>query len=100
PPLISLHAITGIRSADTMQVKVGIGNHQFTALLDSGSTRNFISESAAQHVKLCLTASQGATVIVAYGDHVVCSGLAQEIDIRIGAEYFIVDCYTIPLSCY
>jgi len=26
--------------------------------------------------------------------------LAQEIDIRIGAEYFTVDCYTIPLSCY
>ena len=100
PPLITLHAITGIRSADTMQVKVGIGNHQFTALLDSGSTRNFISESAAQHVKLCLTASQGATVIVAYGDRVACSGLAQEIDIRIGAEYFTVDCYTIPLSCY
>jgi len=100
PPLISLHAITGNRSADTMQVKVGIGNHQFTALLDSGSTRNFISESAAQHVKLCLTASQGATVIVANGDRVACSGLAQEIDIRIGAEYFTVDCYTIPLSCY
>jgi len=55
PPLISLHAITGIHSVDTMQVKVGIRNHQFTALLDSGSTRNFISESAAQHVELCLS---------------------------------------------
>ena len=52
PPLISLHAVTGIGSADCMQVKVGIGNHQFTALLDSGSTHNFISSAAARHVGL------------------------------------------------
>jgi len=52
PPLISLHALTGIRTADTMQVTVRMGNHQFTALLDSGSTHNFISGPAAQHVGL------------------------------------------------
>ena len=38
PPLLSLRVLTGIRIADTMQVKVRIGNHEFTALLDSGST--------------------------------------------------------------
>ena len=37
PPLISLHAITGIRSADTMHIRVAIGPHVLTALLDSGS---------------------------------------------------------------
>ena len=52
PPLLSLRVLTGIRIADTMQVKVRIGNHEFTALLDSGSTHNFISGPAAQHVGL------------------------------------------------
>ena len=50
PPLISLHAITGIRSADTMQICVAIGPHVLTALLDSGSTHNFVSEVAAHRV--------------------------------------------------
>ena len=52
PPLISLHAITSIRSADTMQIRVAIGPHVLTALLDSGSTHNFVSEVAAHKVGL------------------------------------------------
>jgi len=100
PPLLSLHAITGIRTTDTMQIKVGIGNHQFTALLDSGSTHNFISGPAAQHVGLCFHDSRGAYVTVANGHRVPCRGLAKDVALRIGVEYFTVDYYTIPLHCY
>jgi hypothetical protein len=42
PPLISLHAITGLTTNDTMCVRVKIGEHELIALLDSGSTSNFI----------------------------------------------------------
>lgn len=38
-PLISLSAITGIRSEETMQLRVRVGPHELTALLDSGSTQ-------------------------------------------------------------
>ena len=62
PPLISLHALTGIRTADTMQVKVRMGNHQINALLDSGSTHNFISGLAAQHIGLNFINSRGVNV--------------------------------------
>ena len=51
-PMISLSAITGIRAEKTMQLHVHIGAHQFTALLDSGSTHNFISTQAARHADL------------------------------------------------
>ena len=47
-PLISLSTITGIRTEDTMQLRVQIGAHEFTALLDSSSTHNFISTAAAR----------------------------------------------------
>ena len=47
-PLISLSAITGIRAEDTMQLHVQIGAHELTALLDSGSTHNFVSALAAR----------------------------------------------------
>jgi hypothetical protein len=65
PPLISLHAITGIRTEDTMQLEVPVGNPQFTTLIDSGSTHNFISGPAAHHVGLHFHNSNVANVVVA-----------------------------------
>lgn len=52
PPLISLSAIMSIHTEDTMQIRLLVGNHEFTTLLDSGSTHNFISTKAAHHVGL------------------------------------------------
>ena len=100
PPLISLSAITGIRTEDTMQVHIAIGNYELTALIDSGSTHNFISSAAARRVGLHFHDSKGAHVVVANGDRVACRGLARDVAIRIGEEHFTVDCYTIPLDCY
>jgi hypothetical protein len=44
---ISLLAITGVRTSDTMQLLVRVGEHELVALLDSGSTHNFINEELA-----------------------------------------------------
>ena len=77
PPLISLHAITGIRPEETMQLRVNIGNHELTALLDSGSTHNFVSMEAARHIGLSFHDSKGKNVVVANGDRVACRGLAR-----------------------
>ena len=34
------------------------------------------------------------------GERVSCRGLAKDVAICIGEEYFTVDCYNIPLDCY
>lgn len=100
PPLISLHAITGIRTDDTMQLQLAIGMHMLTALVDTAWTHNFISTSAATRVGLHLEDTRGARVVVANGDHVRCAGLAHDIAMVIGTEHMAVDCYAIPLDCY
>ena len=46
-PTISLAAIAGIPTATTMQVYVQVGGEQCIALVDSGSTHNFISSAVA-----------------------------------------------------
>ena len=99
-PLISLSAITGIRTADTMQLRVQVGDHELTTLLDSGSTHNFVSMNAARRVGLHFHDSGGAHVVVANGDRVACRGLARDVAIKIGEEFFSVDCFAIPLDCY
>jgi hypothetical protein len=52
--MFSLQAIARVRFVDTMQVPVMLGNSRLVALLDSGSTHNFISEAAAQWIGLPL----------------------------------------------
>ena len=47
-PHFSLHAIASVHFSDTMQIQVTLGDTSLIALLDSGSTHNFISEAAAQ----------------------------------------------------
>jgi predicted aspartyl protease len=83
-----------------MQLRISIGNHELTALLDSGSTHNFISTEAAHRVGLHFHDSQGAHVVVANSDRVACRGLAHDVAFRIAEEHFTVDCYAIPLNCY
>jgi hypothetical protein len=99
-PLISLSAITDIRTEDTMQINVRVGGHKFTALIDSGSTHNFISGPVVRHAGLQFHDKQCAHVTVANGDRVPCCGLARDVAIRIGEEFFTIDCYTIGLDCY
>jgi hypothetical protein len=98
PAVISLGAIAGIRTEDTMQLYVTIGNEQFVALLDFGSTHNFIRGDVARRVGLQFTPCPGAGIIVANGDRIECRGLARDVGICIADEVFSVDCYSIPLD--
>lgn len=47
-PVISLHAIVGTTSPQTMRIRVVIKGHGITALLDSGSSHNFLNASFAE----------------------------------------------------
>ena len=46
-PEISLHALTGWSTPRTMRVKIQIGKQELMALIDSGSTHNFINSKMA-----------------------------------------------------
>jgi hypothetical protein len=51
-PVFSLHAVMGVPICDTMQITVSLGTTSFVALLDSGSTHNFIGEEVARRSRL------------------------------------------------
>jgi len=99
-PHISLHAIAGVCTRDTMRVCVQLGQITVTAILDSGSTHNFVSESAARHTGLCFIPRTNLAVTVANGDRVHCPGVFRDAAFSIDAEPFRADVYVLPLGGY
>lgn len=101
-PAISLHAITGVRAQgyQTMKVYVSIGDAIAVALLDSGSSHNFIDIHMAHRAGLTLRGGAGLSVAVANGDRVLSPGKATAQTVYIGGEEFAIDLYTLPLGDY
>jgi hypothetical protein len=99
-PAFSLHAIAGVRFTDTMQVTVNLAGSPFIALLDSGSTYNFISESAAQRTGLPLQHRPRLTATVANGERVSCVGIIRQAAVTIHSDVFHVDLFVMPLAGY
>jgi hypothetical protein len=101
-PTISLHALTGVqpRAGCTMQLRVAINGAHFLALLDSGSTYNFVDAEAATRAGVDLRGHTGLRVVVANGDHVMSSGCCHGLKIGIEGEPFIIDCYGLTLRSF
>jgi hypothetical protein len=100
--MISLHAITGIqpRSGRTMQVLVIVNGAHLSALLDSGSTHNFVDSAAAVHTGIQLTAQHGLHVAVANSDQVHSLSCCKGLQMVISGKPFSIDCYSLDLRSY
>ena len=99
-PKISLLAMAGVRSCDTMQLRIKIGEAVLLALLDSGSTHNFISEDVAGRTPLCLQPGGSMRVTVANGERVPCPGVYRAAPFSIAGEQFRADLFALPLAGY
>ncbi|XP_068667473.1 uncharacterized protein [Aristolochia californica] len=76
-PAISLNAITGLKSTKTMQVCTLVQGQPLLSLVDSGTTHNFLSLTAAQHLQLEIEPQPIVTVLVANGDKVPSYGVSK-----------------------
>ncbi|WVZ84102.1 hypothetical protein U9M48_031165 [Paspalum notatum var. saurae] len=99
-PTVSLHAIAGVRTEHTMLLPVQVHGHCLVALLDSGSTSNFINADLLRSLHLPIDPRPAQRVLVANGDRVPCQGMARNVAITIGKEAFHIGCYGIALGEY
>jgi len=86
--------------AGTMQLRVALGAAALVALLDSGSTHNFISEEAARRSGLPLRHRPRLTALVANGERVTCAGVIRDAPLLIDGEAFPADLFVMPLAGY
>ena len=67
-PEISLHALVGVSSPQTMRVIGTINGRPLHILIDSGSTHNFVSLKFPKRMGCCKTASPTFAVMMAHGE--------------------------------
>jgi len=96
-PQISLHAIAGVCTSETMQVRIRMGG---VSLLDSGSTDNFIAAEAAVRAELPTLSPGQLRVTVANGERVRCPGVYRGEPFSVDRESFTGDFFALPLAGY
>ena len=97
-PIYSLHAVAGVPTFDTLQVRAFLGTAVLVALLDTGSTHNFIGERAAYRSGMHIQPRPRLTATVANGERVTCPGVIRDAPIRVQGDTFHVDLFVMPLA--
>ena len=81
-----------------MRLPVTINGCRLVALLDSGSTHNFIGTELLHHLHLATSAHPTIQVLVANGDRAPCHGVTPSIALTIGTEDFDLRFFGIDLG--
>jgi hypothetical protein len=74
--VVPIHAFAGIRRERTMLLPVTIHGERLVALLDTGSTHNFLPAATMRRLALQPTGGDHLRVTVANRDRLQCHGLA------------------------
>jgi hypothetical protein len=83
-PIISLNALTGFSSPQTLKV-IGYIKHQWVIILvDSGSTHNFIHCCIAQETHCYIHAVNNFQIMIANGGSMKCGGHCENVCLQIG----------------
>jgi len=96
-PEISLHALTGWTSPQTMRVSATIGSQHVMVLIDCGSTHNFLSEKIARLLRLLLVPTKSFAVRIANGERLFCQGRFDEVQVNVQDIQFSLSLYSLPL---
>ncbi|XP_021974525.1 uncharacterized protein LOC110869591 [Helianthus annuus] len=97
---ISLNAILGIPSYNTMRIVGTIGTKQLQILVDSGSTHNFLNEELARRLQCPTIEVPSLSVAVADGNKMSCVQLCQNFQWMMQGVWYKSDVLLLPLKNY
>ena len=83
-----------------MLLPVMVRGERLLALLDTGSTHNYLQGATMRRLGLPPTRGAQLRVTVTNGDRLRCEGIARHIPISIGAEDFSITCAGLDLGCF
>ncbi|KAL4303652.1 hypothetical protein GQ457_10G007350 [Hibiscus cannabinus] len=97
-PVLSLNAMWGDTKCGTMRLKIEIGGSEWVALLDLGSTCNFISLTMVKDLGWVLEKKCSLKVTVADGNSIGTLGECKGVTWKVQGEQFVSDFLVLPLK--
>ncbi|CAL1356101.1 unnamed protein product [Linum trigynum] len=95
---VSLFALTGVSHPATLRFSVQLQQETMVALVDSGSSHNFVNRDTAKELLLTPTPIPPFSVKVANGDVLCCEHCYEDVELRIQGELMRVDLYELPIK--
>jgi hypothetical protein len=93
--------VAGVQVAKMVRLRVFIQGRVFLALVDSGSSHNFICDEVAQQLGVPLLPVRASlNVIIANGDKLLCRGFYSGLDVLVGVQPFCLPCFSLALGGY
>jgi hypothetical protein len=83
-PIISLNALTGLSTPQTLKLIVYIKHRKVIILVDSGSTHNFIHHCISQETHCYIHAVNNFQIMIASGGYMKCGGRCENVCLQIG----------------
>jgi hypothetical protein len=97
-PKISLYAISGIQSLQTMRIRGTLKKTRIVVLADTGSTHNFLSLELAARLGLESDRHTEFEVLVANGERLSSKGKCSEVQVWLQNTMFIVEFFSSRLK--
>ncbi|GJU48942.1 putative mitochondrial protein [Tanacetum coccineum] len=97
-PQISLNAISGVKTFQTMRVKGQINNKPVNILIDCESTHNFLDVSTAKQIGCSIKESYPLQVTVPGGNFLTSNHVCKGLTWKLQGETFQADMMLVPLG--
>jgi hypothetical protein len=82
--MISLNALTGFSSPQTLKLIGYIKNHKVIIIIESGSTYNFIHRCISQEINCYIRAVNNFQIMISNGGSMKCGGRCENVRLQIG----------------
>jgi hypothetical protein len=99
-PEISLHAISGVQTPQTMRIAGTIRKARVILLADTGSTHNFLNTELVERLGLEPDKQTAFEVLVANGERLSSKGKCFAVPVRLGGTLFTLEFFLIDLRGY
>ncbi|GMI77908.1 hypothetical protein HRI_001460100 [Hibiscus trionum] len=97
-PILSLSALWGAANWETMRLKIRLQGRDCVALVDTGSTHNFLSISTAKTLRLVIDRKSSLRVAVANGNVLNTLGQCHAVDWEVQRHCFTTEFLILPLQ--
>ncbi|XP_026441777.1 uncharacterized protein LOC113340943 [Papaver somniferum] len=95
---VSLHALTGSATGDTIRIPGLLHKRKVSILIDSGSTTSFIDSTLATSLKFSIEQTPSMLVTVANGEQTVSTGICSNLQWSMQGHTFVEILRLLPLG--